>query len=238
MSDKHDLQIPGHPTDDVAAYALGALEPAEADAFVRHLRTCPDCRHELVSFERVVGELPMAAPKFTAPPKLRRDVLRAVANEPRAAEPTAATARRPSRSRSWPWTWSRPMLAVGTALAAVVVALVVVFSTTGGPGTRVVDAQVVGPGSASVHVTGNSAQLVVHHFPQAPAGKIYEVWLVRGNRPPAPTRALFHVRADGSQEVDVPGSVQGVRQLLVTPERAPRGSAMPTHAPVIAATLA
>ncbi|MGH2892675.1 MAG: zf-HC2 domain-containing protein, partial [Solirubrobacteraceae bacterium] len=39
--------------DDVAAYALGALAAAEADAFLRHLDACAVCRDELASFEEV-----------------------------------------------------------------------------------------------------------------------------------------------------------------------------------------
>ena len=59
---------------------------------------------------------------------------------------------------------------------------------------------------------------------------------MRGSRPPAPTSALFDVPADGYTDVDVPGSVRGVRQVLVTAEPA-GGSRAPTQAPVIAATL-
>jgi hypothetical protein len=62
------------------------------------------------------------------------------------------------------------------------------------------------------------------------------VWLVHGKQAPQPTNALFDVNADGSTAVDVPGSLKGVDQVLVTPE--PKGgSTVPTHTPVIAAQL-
>ena len=37
---------------DVAAYALGALAPAEADAFRAHVQSCIVCRDELEAFQR------------------------------------------------------------------------------------------------------------------------------------------------------------------------------------------
>ncbi len=53
MSDEENtVPTSGHCGDDVAAYALGALEPAEAEAFVRHLESCAVCRDELDAFGR------------------------------------------------------------------------------------------------------------------------------------------------------------------------------------------
>ena len=54
MSDKDTLPGSGHCGEDVAAYALGALEPAEAEAFARHLETCAVCRDELEAFQQVI----------------------------------------------------------------------------------------------------------------------------------------------------------------------------------------
>ena len=119
--------------------------------------------------------------------------------------------------------------------AVIAVALVIVLSG-GGSSTRVVQAQVTGHGSASLRISGDHAELVVQHFAPPPSGKIYEVWLVHGKQAPQPTNALFDVDADGNTAVDVPGSLKGVDQVLVTPE--PKGgSKVPTHTPVIAAQL-
>jgi anti-sigma-K factor RskA len=231
VSDKDTLQGPGHCGEDVAAYALGALEPAEAETFARHLETCAVCRDELEAFQQVVDLLPMTAPAFKASPKLRRRLRRAIADEP---HPTAAEATRPRRS--WRPQWlPRPVLGVAAGLAVIAIALVIVLSG-GGSNTRVVEAQVTGHGSASLKISGNHGQLVVQHFAAPPNGKIYEVWLVRGKQAPQPTNALFDVNADGNTAVDVPGSLKGVDQVLVTPE--PKGgSKVPTHTPVIAAQL-
>jgi anti-sigma-K factor RskA len=230
MTDERRQPTPGHCGGDVAAYALGALEPAEAEALARHLQTCAICRDELDSFRSVVDLLPMTAPAFEASPALRSRVRRAIDAEP------LAGARPVRRGRSWLPRWaSRPAVAVATGLAAIAVALVIVFAG-GGSSTRVVHAQVTGAGSASLKISGGRGELVVRHVAPPPKGKIYEVWLVRGTHAPQPTSALFGVTADGNGDVDVPGSLHGVSQVLVTPEPA-GGSKVPTHAPVIAAKL-
>ncbi len=68
---------------DAAAYALGALEPAEAEAFRRHMAECVVCREEAREFERVARSLPLASPRQELPSELRRRVRRAVRAEPR-----------------------------------------------------------------------------------------------------------------------------------------------------------
>jgi hypothetical protein len=217
---------------DVAAYALGALEPAEVEVFRRHLEGCVVCRDELIAFQRIVDVLPLSAPQYSSPPGLRDRVLRAVADE---AGPAAVPAsRRPERRR---FRFRAPTLAFGGALALAVAAVVVVLSLSSSQSSsRVIDAQVSGDGTASLRVGKGHAELVVHRLPSPPAGKIYEVWLQRGNGAPAPTSALFSVTAKGDADVDVPGSLKGVSRVLVTPEPA-GGSRVPTHVPVIRADL-
>jgi anti-sigma factor RsiW len=76
---------------NVAAYALGALDPAEAEAFARHMETCAVCPEELAAFQQVVDDIAISAPSVQAPAKLRRRVMRAVHDEPR-ANPRSARA--------------------------------------------------------------------------------------------------------------------------------------------------
>ncbi len=103
---------------DVAAYALGALDAAEADAFLRHLDTCAVCRDELAAFQEVVTVLPMSAPRHRASPELRRRVLRAIDDEPaRAGAPRRAAA---GPCAAFALGVPRPALAFGTALVVAV----------------------------------------------------------------------------------------------------------------------
>lgn len=221
---------------DVAAYVLGALEDAELDAFRGHLETCIVCRDELVSFQQIADALPMSAPQHRAPKSLRRHVLAEVDAD--IARRVGARQRSAWRRRMMPsLTISRPGFALATALAAVVIAVgaLALGSSTVGAGTRVFHAQVPGhSGSAEVRVTGDHAELVVHHLAAPPAGKIYEVWLARAHQKPQPTSALFSVT---SGAVDVPGDVRDVQQLMVTTEPA-GGAKVPTLPAVITAKLA
>jgi anti-sigma factor RsiW len=220
---------------DVAAYALGALDRAEAEAFREHLETCIVCRDELATFQRVVDILPMAAAQHPAPRRLRRRVLDAVEREPRAQLSGQPQARR--RPRLAGFSVSQPAFVLGAVVAVVVFAVGgIVLGSSGTAKTRVYAAQVTGPGSAEVKVTGGQAELIVHHFSPPPAGQIYEVWLGRPNRPPAPTSALFSVTAKGDGDVGVPGNLHGVNRVLVTPEPA-GGTRVPTHPAVILASL-
>jgi hypothetical protein len=214
---------------DAAAYALDALEPAEAEAFRHHMESCIVCRDEVAAFTQVTGSLPLAASQLSAPRGLKRRVMRAVRAQPRSDHAVG--------KRSAPPT--RPILAGGLALAIAAAAVVGGIELASNEGsTRVINASVIGsPGTASLRVTNGRAELIVNHMPAPPSGLIYEVWLKRGNHPPQPTSALFSVTTTGAGDVEVPGDLQGVSSVLVTPELA-HGSLVPTHAPVIVAHLA
>lgn len=234
MSDKDRIAGDRDCGGDVAAYALGALDEAEAQTFRAHLEACTVCQDELAAFEQVVNVLPTSAPAYRAPRRLRRRVMNAVAQEPRHARaPAPAPA---PRRRALP----RPVFAFGGVFALAVAAVVVVLavgSSGSSPTPRVVNAQVAGSGSASLRVSRDHAELVVHRFQAPPAGQIYEVWLQRGKTGSAvPTKALFSVNDAGDADVDVPGNLHGVTLVMVTREPA-GGTQKPTHPPVIRAYL-
>ena len=209
------------------------MDEAEAQTFRVHLQACAVCQDELAAFEQVVNVLPTSAPAYRAPRKLRRRVMHAVAQEPRGARAPSPAPRRRALSR--------PVFAFGGAFALAVAAVVVVLavgSSGSSPTPRVIKAQVTGSGSASLRVSRDHAELVVHRFQAPPPGQIYEVWLQRGKTGAAiPTKALFSVNDAGDADVDVPGNLHGVTQVMVTREPA-GGSQKPTHPPVISAILA
>ncbi|HLI33191.1 MAG TPA: anti-sigma factor [Solirubrobacteraceae bacterium] len=227
-----EQEMDGHGSDlpncggDAAAYAMGALEPAEAEAFRRHLESCAVCAEELASFETVVAALPMSVPQYAPPKGLRRRVMREISSERGFARPSASP-------RGWV-----ARRAVAAISAAALLALAVLGgaqlggSSAPGP-TRVFAASV---GDAMVRVSREQAELIVKHLPQPGAGRIYEVWLKHGGQPPQPTRALFDVDTAGSADVVVPGSLHGASKLLVTAEPV-GGTLVPTTRPVIVASL-
>jgi anti-sigma-K factor RskA len=219
---------------DAAAYVLGALDSAEAEAFRDHLATCAVCRDEVNAFQEVADSLPLVAPPQPVPRGLKRRVMAEVRGDARASKTARRSFRLPSLLTAMP----SPALAV----TAVVLALAVVggaialSSSSGGSPARVYSASVVGPGNAKLRVSGGRGELILHGMPAPPGNDIYEVWLKRGQSPPSPTTALFSVTSDGSGTVVVPGKLSGGDQVLVTPEP-PGGSSAPTHTPVIVARL-
>jgi anti-sigma-K factor RskA len=62
--------------DNLAAYALGALDEGEVSALEAHLQTCETCRAELADYQRVssglLGALPLRPPQAAARRSLQR----------------------------------------------------------------------------------------------------------------------------------------------------------------------
>jgi hypothetical protein len=240
MSGEHPTADKRDCGGDVAAYALGALDQAEVDVFRAHLETCSVCKEELASFQDVVNALPLSAPPHPAPAAIRGRVMREVNADARTA--SAGTRRTPGRTgirfpRAPRWLVPRPVLAAGVLVVLALAVFAGIQSSSTSNGARVIRAQVTGGGRAELRIVRGHASLVLQHFSPPPAGKIYELWVKRGNRPPAPTSALFSVTSSGSGDVDVPGSLRGVSLVMVTPEPA-GGSLKPTHAPVISVPIA
>jgi len=218
MSELHDCG------EQAAAYVLGALEPAEAEAFREHLQSCAVCRAEVKSLGAVIDVLPMSVAQYAPPARLGRRVraeIRAYAGARRAPAHLGARLR-------------RPVIAGFAVLVLACVALLGVVLSPGPshPSTRVYAASV---GDARVSVSGERARLIVNHLPQPKPGRIYEVWLERGGSP-KPAGALFGVNARGRAEVVVPGTARGITAVLVTSEPA-GGSPAPTRRPVIVTDL-
>jgi anti-sigma-K factor RskA len=221
---------------NAAPYVLGALTEREVEQFTAHLTSCSVCREEVAALQVVMAALPAAVPQLSAPADLKQRVLGTVHQEASlhgsaASAPPVAAASRPATPR-----W-RPALAFAGLVAAVAAALVIALVPGGGSdATRVIRAEVLAPrASATVRVSDGHAELNVAGMPQTAPDRVYEVWIERTGAP-QPTDALFTVSSAGAATVGVPGSVGGVKEILVTSE--PRGgSRVPTRTPVIVARV-
>jgi anti-sigma-K factor RskA len=232
VDDRHiDPELCG---DNAAPYVLGALTEAEHDAFRGHLDSCAVCREEVAALQVVAGALPAVAPQLSAPPELKQRLMASIREDlgREAAEPV-----RSQRRPTFTWPRWRPLFAPALgAIAVVVVLAVIALSSGGGGGARVIRAEVIPPhASASLRVNGGHAQLDIAGMPQTSAQRVYEVWVKRSGAP-QPTDALFTVTANGDATVGVPGSVAGVKVVMVTSEPL-GGSKVPTSSPVIIAHL-
>jgi anti-sigma-K factor RskA len=88
------VKVPDEYADQAAAYALGALTPAEGALFEAHLANCASCAAEVRAFSPVAGALALSIPAATPSPAVRDRILAGI----RIHHP-------PSAIRHWqPWT--------------------------------------------------------------------------------------------------------------------------------------
>jgi hypothetical protein len=226
----HEESLHCQESGDAAAYLLGALD--EPESYRAHLATCTACQAEVARLQPVVDTLPAMVPRQSAPEDLRQRVLSVVRAEAELMRAAGHQADEPPRRGS---RWRRPrgaVLAWGALAAGAAAALAIALTAGSSQQTRVTSGQVAIVGArASLHQVGDHSELLLAGMPQPSPGKIYEVWLSRGSAP-QPTDALFGVTRHGSGAVAVPGSLHGVKEVLVTSEPL-GGSSHPTSTPLI-----
>jgi anti-sigma-K factor RskA len=223
--------------DDLAAYALGALEPGEAIELESHLATCAECRAYLAEIRPGVDLLAASAPQLPPPPGLRERLLVTVNAE---AERIAAAEAEPPRRRwrSWRGLAARPATAIAAVLV-LVVGLGVGYLIRGTEGTKTTTIpahatpQASGPVKASLARVDGTGTLEVRRMPPLRGSDVYEVWTQHGNafRP----ESTFVLRSDGTANAAVQ-HLEGASAVLVT--REPHGgSPQPTTKPLLEASL-
>ena len=185
---QHALEHP-----ETAGWALGALDPDDAETFGEHLQSCEQCQAEVAGFAPVARSLALAAPANEPPPDLESKILAAVqyavmaASQPR-PEPAARAPNSPGKaSRWWHLHWTNPLLTAVTALgAAAVTAIAFIAVQVSGHTTPPVaasfhlHAQPGQSGSATAtarHASGGlEIQLTVKGLTKLGPGQFYECW--------------------------------------------------------------
>jgi anti-sigma-K factor RskA len=227
--------------EDVGAYLLGALADDENDAFERHLATCHVCQDELQRLMTAADALPRSVEQFEPPPSLKHALMEQVYAEAAPEQvPRRSLAERLGLSPFRPQfaALAAALLIVGVLAGVGIAALGGDDGTGGGEARSVVasvDSSRIGAGHATLQIAaGGTASLHVSGMPQPAPGRVYEVWLQRGDKiEPGP---LFTVDRNGNGVAAVPGDLDGVAQVMVTRE-ARRGALQPTEAPVVTARI-
>lgn len=221
---------------DAAPYVLGALD--DSSDFAAHLAGCEQCQAEVARLGEGAEVLPRAVTPVAAPRELIDSVMSTVRAEAEVLSAAGAEADRPAGAgRRW---FDVRALALGTALAAVIVAIALVAIPGGPDSDQVVPGEVIAksmPATASVRLYEGDgrAHLKVTGMPKAGEGRIYEVWLQRPDDAMTATDALFDVTADGHGSVHVP-DLAGAKAIYVTNEPE-GGSRQPTSAPLLRVQL-
>ncbi|GAC1458591.1 MAG: anti-sigma factor [Candidatus Limnocylindrales bacterium] len=230
----------GHPSDDLAAFALGVLDAPERESVERHLPTCETCRDEVAAFAETAWSIAQTAALDT-PSGLRDSIVARAMHEARPLLPPRPL----SRVDRLIAVLRRPIpVAVPLALA-----LLLVVSLAGLAGARrdagayaaalsgVASAHVIPlfgnqtalRGSVVVPATGAPAYLILD-LPAAPSGKVWEAWILNGERP---IGAGITDARSGVTTVLLTAPLGTGNGVAVTLEPA-GGSLAPTTAPVLA----
>ncbi|HEX6666991.1 MAG TPA: anti-sigma factor [Solirubrobacterales bacterium] len=227
--------------DDVAAYMLGALDPAEAAELERHLEGCERCRERVRWLEPAVRLLPEEVERVEPPAPLRERVMAEVRADAAAAE--AGAPERESRTESKRSGWLRRLGggALGwrpvVGLAVMVLALVAVAGYeignggSDGGGTAQTFTAGKAPGiTAEMVAEGEGGTLQLANVHQLPEEQVLEAWVQRdGEVEPVP--ALFVPDREGNASTMIE-SMDGVEVVMVTYE--PKGgSEAPTSKPIV-----
>ncbi len=238
--------------DDVAAYALDALGPAELAPFEAHLADCPICAERLRWLAPAVDVLPATVPPRQPPPALRSrlmDVVNREAEMIEAAEAPDRGARRTQASRSRASRFSgfslRPALAgigIALVLAAGVTGYVINDSGSGGATDQTYEAAADQPGSpakGTLEVSGDVGMLHVANLPATGRGEVYQAWVQDRNGPGGGSvhpSSVFVVADGGVGDVAIPHGLSDAKKVMVT--REPKGgSKLPSENPVLTAEI-
>jgi Anti-sigma-K factor rskA len=164
--------------------------------------------------------------------RLRRQVLGAVRSEAASGGDTDAAPGSGTRSRGP----LLPGVALIVATATIAAAVAVAFAVSQSPAVQSRRPAQPGAGAgaprALLQRSAGRAELVVSGMAEPPIGEVYELWLNRPGAQPQPTDALFMVTGSGDGWVEIPGSLQGVREVMVTSEPL-GGSSSPTSLAVL-----
>jgi Anti-sigma-K factor rskA, C-terminal/Putative zinc-finger len=190
------------PHDDLAAYLLGALLPAERERFERHLETCAACRSELAELREPALLGARAVPPLVMPDGLEGRTFAAIERE------AAGLERAPIARRS-PWRRRRPLFAAAAVVAVAALAFVGVTRFGGGAGTVELESALSSPTGrperATVEVRKTGIGRVIRFDSDdlaiLPKGDYYELWFVGPGdtraRPNRISAGTFHPDEDG-----------------------------------------
>ncbi|MDO9302169.1 MAG: anti-sigma factor [Anaerolineales bacterium] len=237
MTDNHPIF-----RENLAAYAINALDADETAALQAHLRTCDSCRAELADYQRVSAGLLSALPPQAPPSALKRTL---AARLP--------SAKKPVRPR-WQLGWSFGQFATATAFTFLLGMNLfssfqmralqtqqaeltrqlemeqTVLAMIASPGTYtlpVSNSDVTG--SLVVNSGNNSAILILSNLPELKEGETYQMWFIEPDNGRV-SAGLIDVNRDGSitiASLDSRDSLQAYTGIGVTVEPV-GGSDQPT----------
>jgi anti-sigma-K factor RskA len=227
--------------EEAVAFALGSLDPEQAEDFKEHLKTCKRCQEELRWLAPAVRALPEAVEPQTPPPALKMRLMAEVRADTEAEERRVKAEERQERAvagggfsawlgglRVGSLTW-KPI--AGLALVILVVAGGIGYAVgTGGGNDHTHTWELKAEENAGIAATvvreGEKGEIHLAGLKQLPKGKVLEAWVEReGKVEPVP--ALFAPDKAGNASTTIE-DMEDVSIVMVT--REPEGgSKTPTE---------
>lgn len=240
----------GHEFEDLAAYALGSLEPQERERVAGHLEQCALCRKELAGYQAVTGQLMLAVPDRVPSPDLRARILNQVerqaaikpAHPAESAEPRGSWLQRLQQFLIAPipaWGLVGVLAIVAALLAAnLLSARTQTASANEFRVVRLAAAQTTGIATGWIVIShdGQAGTLIVQDLPSLSESQQYQLWLVKDGQ--RKSGGVFSVDAVGYASIWVYSREPLIQyqQFGITIE--PRGgSPGPTGAKVLGGKL-
>jgi len=229
-----------HPLENLPAYALGCLEPAEAEMVGLHLAGCSACCEELDAWERTVDQLIHATPVVEPPAALDTRLMASI---------------RPART--YPWferllqSWPRlvPAASVAALLLVIVSGLInlaLLRQVDDGKLSGLADVQLarfagteVMPAASGVLMVADDAKegvLLVSAMLPLEAHQQYQLWLIRNGE--RTSGGVFSVNVEGEARLlvasEIPLAHYDAFGVTIEPYG---GSAGPTGPKVLGGTI-
>jgi anti-sigma-K factor RskA len=231
-------------SDDLAAYMLGALEPAQAAELESHAEACERCQAEIRWLTPALDALPEGVERLEPPRELRSRLMAEVRADAGASARGRERGAQPGllgRASAWLRDLgSGPMglrPVAGVAVAVLIVAAVAGFAIGGGIGsgsdggaTSTVVAGKAPAVTAEMVRKGDSGTLHLANVHRLPSERVLEAWVQRDGEV-EPVEALFVPDRKGQASTELP-DMTGVEAVMVTTEP-PGGSKSPTSAPIV-----
>ena len=209
--------------EQVAAYALDALDDDERAAFEEHLATCDRCAAELPAVRETAAALAYV-PESVPPP----DALRGRVLETARAERPNVVPLRPRRSHAL-GAVAAVAVAAAVALAIWNVSLHNSLDNQSSANRSVATYRLQGANGQLAVASSGQAALFLCGIGTAPAGKTYEAWVLTGKQA---ARAGEFQGGSGCTAVVLARPVPAGSGVAVTVEPA-GGSEQPTSTPII-----
>ena len=237
--------------DSVEPWLLGSLDPEEAESVRLHVEDCPDCLETIRRLRPAAQALGLAVQDAAPPASLRdRIIARAKTEGDGAFQPAPPHPRvrvLPGSRAAFRWRFPAASVAAMLVLALAVGLLAgtqLGRQSAPPPSSQVLHFKLEGHGdmqgsrASVIELSADGIALVTFSGLQQPsAGKVYELWLIKGSGHADPA-GVFSPDADGSKIVVVERPLAGYNMMAVTVEVGPSGVGSPTQQPELYGSVA